>query len=389
MKSTNSFYKGLSLVLIIVVAILLWNMNSLNSSNLEWSMENKVKAEAGTTITNTENTNTANTEFTFGSNTIVEIAKKVGPAVVGVSNKVKVPGYSRMFSEEEEEQGTGSGIIFDERGYIITNNHVVEGADELTVTLAGGKEVPAELVGRDSVTDLAVIKIDESNLTVAPLGDSSKVQTGESVIAIGNPLGLELAGSVTAGIISGVRNEMVIDGKKMNLLQTDAAINPGNSGGALVNAKGEVIGINTLKETFAGSNNGMPISAEGIGFAIPINDAMPIIEQLMKDGKISRPALGIIASEINQDYAKAYKRQYGQSIPTGILVRGVVNNGPADKAGLQPGDIITQFNGAELETFQQLSDILQNSKIGSKVQLTIWRDGKEMTVQVVLEDTQN
>ena len=201
---------------------------------------------------------------------IVAAAKKVGPAVVGITNKA----YVRDFFNRTQlmERGTGSGVIYDKAGYIATNNHVVEGASEIIVSLPDGRTVKGKVLGADAVTDLAVVKIDADNLTVATFGDSDTLQVGEPAIAIGNPLGLEFRGSVTAGVISALNRSIEVGERKFNLIQTDAAINPGNSGGALVNADGEVVGINSAKVAVSG--------VEGIGFAIPINTAKPILQEL-------------------------------------------------------------------------------------------------------------
>ncbi len=302
-------------------------------------------------------------------NPVIEIAQRVGPAVVGVTNKVTM--FNNFLENSiEAEQGTGSGIVISEDGYIVTNNHVIEGATNIGVVLPGGKQVEAQLIGQDSRTDLAVLKVKAEGLTAAKLGDSDKIRPGELAVAIGNPLGHQLAGSVTVGVISAVGRTLQVDGKTLNLIQTDAAINPGNSGGALVNKKGEVIGINTLKQAAVG--------VEGIGFAIPINDAKPIIEQLIDYGYISRPGIGIWGSEITEQAAKEYK------VPVGILIRRVVVDGAAAKAGIVPGDIIIKMEGKTIKTFDQLNKILQEYKVNDKVKLVIWRDGQEIEITLTL-----
>lgn len=216
-------------------------------------------------------------------NSITKVAESVGPAVVGISNKTE--GYFG-----QEDQGSGSGIIFDPNGYIVTNNHVIDGAQKITIKLSTGKVLNASLVGTDRRSDLAVIKVDAKNLPVAKFGDSSKVKVGDVAIAIGNPLGEEFAGTVTAGIVSATNRKIQYAGAVYKLIQTDAAINPGNSGGALCNDAGEIIGINSLKE-----------KAEGIGFAISINEAKDIIKSLMDYGKVSRPYLGVAGKTISSE----------------------------------------------------------------------------------------
>ncbi|MDD2497806.1 MAG: trypsin-like peptidase domain-containing protein, partial [Desulfitobacteriaceae bacterium] len=215
---------------------------------------------------------------------VVAIAEQVGPAVVGISN---LDVYSDFFrGEQEVEQGTGSGVIFDSAGYIVTNNHVVAGAAKLMVSLADGRQIPAEIVGTDARTDLAVIKIKADNLTVAKFGNSDDLRVGEIALAIGNPGGAEFARSVTQGIISGLNRLLVTEeGLQFRLIQTDAAINPGNSGGALVDIKGRVVGINSIKIARTGF--------EGMGFAIPSNTVQGIVSDLIKYKRVIRPALGV------------------------------------------------------------------------------------------------
>ncbi|GHU38033.1 hypothetical protein FACS1894105_11250 [Clostridia bacterium] len=232
--------------------------------------------------------------------TVSETAAKVSPAVVSITASVTI---TDRFGRVSTSSGSGSGIIFSEDGYILTNNHVVEGADTVIVKLATGAEYPAKIVGTDSITDLAVLKLDGKSLPYAVFGDSDKLITGDLAVAIGNPLG-EFSGTVTSGIISATDREITIDGEKMNLLQTDAAINPGNSGGALVNAYGEVIGVVNAKESALG--------IEGLGFAIPINDAKPVIEQLIKNGYVTgRPGMGVSYIDITAATARFYRMEAG------------------------------------------------------------------------------
>ena len=263
--------------------------------------------------------------FIKSDNPVVEISEKVGPAIVGITNKSTIRQRHPLWGDtyEEESEGYGSGIIISEDGYIVTNNHVIENADELIVILKGGKEVKATLIGKDSVTDVAVIKIEEPDLTVAKIGDSDQVRQGELAIAIGNPLGHALAGTVTVGVVSAVDREITHGQQQFTMIQTDAAINPGNSGGALVNSKGEVIGMNTLKTR-----------AEGLGFAIPTNEFMPIAQELIEKGDIERPGIGVLISEVTDDMIETY------GFPKGVAIVEIAPDGAADKAGLLPRDII-------------------------------------------------
>jgi serine protease Do len=301
---------------------------------------------------------------------VVEIAEQVGPAVVGVSNRGIVKDFFGRTSVEE--RGSGSGVIIDERGYIVTNHHVIEGASEIIVSLADNSIVEAKLVGSDSRTDLAVLKIDPKgkNLPVAILGDSTKIKTGELVVAIGNPLGIEFARSVTMGVVSATERTLSIGEEQFSLIQTDAAINPGNSGGALVNMQGQVIGINSAKLVISG--------VEGMGFAIPISNARPIIEELIEKGYVSRPYLGILGTAIDEITARR------TGLPQGIIIRQLVKGGPAHKAGIKEMDIITAVDGKEVKDFTGLNTIFDSHKPGDEITVTIDRDGEKLELTLTL-----
>jgi serine protease Do len=303
---------------------------------------------------------------------VVEVSRAVGPAVVGIANfqsRGGVFGGSGL-----TEVGSGSGFIIDStHGYIITNNHVIEGAEKIMVSLADGRNLAGKLVGADARTDLAVVQIAEaSNLTAVKIGDSSELQVGEPVVAIGNPGGQEFARSVTTGVVSATNRILNIEGESsFNLIQTDAAINPGNSGGPLTNYKGEVIGINSAKNQEQGF--------EGMGFAIPITDAMPTIEQLIAKGYASHPALLV---NIDSRYTEEYAAQRGW--PAGAYVAAVSVGGPAEKAGIKAGDIITKVNGAEVTNSLGLTRELFKYKPGDKVTVTCFRDGTSMDFTATL-----
>lgn len=306
------------------------------------------------------------------ANGFVNIAKKVGPAVVGISNR-----SSKLFStpHPEVEQSTGSGVIFDQQGYIVTNNHVVENAGALIINMPNGKEIPGKLVGRDPRTDLAVVKIDPAqagDFAVATFGDSEELQVGEDVVAIGNPLGLEFAGTVTRGIVSAINRQLVVQDQKFNLIQTDAAINPGNSGGALINTQGEVIGINSIKI--------MSTRVEGLNFAIPINDARPIIDSLIKSGKVVRPWIGIKGATNSESIAKEFKL----SVQTGVLADTIVADGPAAKGGLKPRDVIIAMGNTPIKVFDDLLNYLKERQVGEVVDVKVNRFGQEITLKVTL-----
>lgn len=302
---------------------------------------------------------------------VVQAAKKVSPAVVGITTKV----YNRDIFNRKVlvGEGVGSGIIFDKSGYIATNNHVVGTSKTVIVSLADGQSTEGTVVGRDERTDLAVVKINMDNLPVAEFGDSDSLQVGEPAIAIGNPLGLEFQGTVTAGVISSLNRTIGAEGQSMKLIQTDAAINPGNSGGALVDADGKVVGINSAKISQEG--------VEGLGFAIPINTARPILESLIKNGKVVRPYLGLYG--LDQQMAARFGMQLNVK---GIYIYKLVSGGPLDKAGFQHGDIITKVGDTEVTDFAALQNSLDNYKVGDTVTITYTRGGSETTGKVTLQE---
>jgi serine protease Do len=309
------------------------------------------------------------------NNPVVDISAKVEKAVVGITSttEVTVPDFFNNSNVKKDVEAYGSGIIISEDGYVLTNNHVIEGAKQLYVIMSDGEKVDAKLVGTDPQSDVAVLKIDHKDLTVAKIGDSDKVQKGEFAIAIGNPLGHELAGTVNFGVISAADRTLQMDGKTMKLLQTDAAINQGNSGGALVNMRGEVIGMNTIK--LGGE------LVEGLGFAIPSNVFKPLAEEIIKTGKVTypeKPWLGVYTAEINEDTSK----QLGY--PIGILVTDVAQDSPALTAGIKPGDVITGLGGKDIVTFDELKEALNSHKIGEVVDVKLWRNGSDFVLKVKL-----
>ncbi len=302
---------------------------------------------------------------------VVRVAKTVGPAVVGITNKAVARDF---FNRTVETEGVGSGVIFRKEGYIVTNNHVIAGAKELIVSLADGNTINGELVGADEVTDIAVVKVDSKDLPVAKFGNSDDVMVGEPAIAIGNPMGLEFAGSVTVGVISALNRTLEINDRRVKLLQTDAAISPGNSGGALCNADGEIIGINSAKL----ATNGV----EGMGFAIPINTVQTIIDELMQKGYVARPYLGVTIF----DKQTAARYGYTLSIDKGVYVFQVAIGSPADKVGLQRGDIILSIDNKEVNSVTEVRNDIAARKIGDKVKIRFDRDGRESNVDIVLEE---
>ncbi len=304
----------------------------------------------------------------------VDISKKVGPSVVGITSTVN--NIYSIFSTSSVSEGTGSGIIISSDGYIVTNSHVIEGASAVKVTLNTGTEYEAKVIGNDSKTDLAVIKIKPNEtLTVAELGDSSQIQVGERAIAIGNPLGLEFFGSTTQGIISAINRKITVGDRTMSVIQTDAAINEGNSGGALVNAYGKVIGINAVKISAS--------SVEGMGFAIPISEAKPVLEDLIKFGYVKgRPVLGISARNVTKEMAAR------QGWPIGVQVMSTQVGSGAEIAGLEQGDIITKADGKEVKNFDALTEIKDSHKPGEIMKLEVYKYATGLTAKVQIKLTE-
>jgi serine protease Do len=332
-----------------------------------------------------------------GSQALVEVAKLVTPAVVNISTSRVLKGqegfpltpffedpfFRRFFGDEffrqfevpreRREQSLGSGVIIDSNGYIVTNNHVISKADEIKVLLNDRREFKGKIVGTDPKTDLAVIKINAAGLPSIPWGDSSQLQVGELVLAVGNPFGLNQ--TVTMGIISAVGRANVGIADYEDFIQTDAAINPGNSGGALVNIRGELIGINTAIFTRSGGYM-------GIGFAVPSSMAKSVMESLKTKGKVVRGWLGVTIQEVNADLAK----QFGLEDAKGALVSDVLENSPAEKAGVERGDVIIELGGKPVESASQLKNMVAQLTVGSKVDLTVVRDKKEKRLAVVIAE---
>lgn len=301
---------------------------------------------------------------------VSDIVEKCKDSVVEITTESASSGNS-IFGQYVS-QGAGSGVIISKDGYIVTNNHVVSGATSLKVTTTDGTEYDASVVGKDSQTDLAVIKVDANNLQAATLGDSAILQVGDPAIAIGNPLG-ELGGTVTTGIISATDRQITIDDETMTLLQTDAAINPGNSGGGLFNADGNLIGIVNAKESSTG--------IEGLGFAIPITPAQDIITELMQNGSVtSRPALNVSL----YDYTSNNQGQYSK-YEDGCYIVQIVKNGAADKAGLKQNDRILSFDSEQIQSTSDVKNVLKKHKIGDTIKMVVERDSKKITVEITLQ----
>jgi Do/DeqQ family serine protease len=329
-----------------------------------------------------------------GLPTLAPMIRKVSPAVVNIATRGTIrergaqnpllddPFFRRFFDVPPDTgprarpfQSAGSGVIFDARsGYIVTNAHVVENASEITVTLQDGRDLKAEIIGSDTPSDVAVLRVKTDGLTQIPLGDSARAEVGDFVVAIGNPFGLQH--TVTSGIISGLSRSGINPDGYEDFIQTDASINPGNSGGALVNLRGELIGINTAILSRSGGNI-------GIGFAIPVNMARSVMEQLIRYGSVKRGQLGVSMYTVTPDIAHSL----GLPSVVGALVSQVVEGSPADHAGIRTGDVITSVNSQPVKSNSELRNTIGLLRVGDKVEIGLLRDGKPLRVTAVIADT--
>ena len=343
---------------------------------------------------------------------ITNAVDKVQDAVVSVINLQSqnqgTNGFGQLFGQQQQESSDdsnleasseGSGVIYKKSGnsaYIVTNNHAVEGQQGLEVLLKDGTKVKAELVGTDAYSDLAVLKISADKVNkVASFGDSNSLKVGEPAIAIGSPLGSEYANSVTSGIISSLNRQVTSTNESnqtvnINAIQTDAAINPGNSGGPLVNIEGQVIGINSSKiASTSASSSG--VSVEGMGFAIPSNDVVNIINQLEKDGKVTRPALGITMVDLSAVSTQQQEQilKIPESVTNGVIVTSVQPTTPAEKAGLKQYDVITKIDDTDVSSGVELQSVLYQKKVGDSVKVTYYRgkEKKTTTIQLTIDQS--
>ncbi|MFX4262532.1 S1C family serine protease [Pelotomaculum propionicicum] len=368
---------GAFLAGMLVVAVLSFTAGLRGLPRITWADENSAAALQGTQLPG------------LGPDTIPDMVSRAGPAVVRINTTTisesrldpffNDPFFRQFFggqfdipSQQQESHGLGSGFIISTDGYILTNEHVIEGVSQIEVTLSNTeKSYPARLVGSDKDLDLAVLKIDaDSDLPTVTLGDSNSIRVGDWVVAIGNPYGLDH--TVTVGVISAKGRPMAIDDRQYrNLLQTDASINPGNSGGPLLNLRGEVVGINTAINS----------QAQGIGFAIPSSTVKSVIDELINKGGVAHPWLGVYLQSLTKESAQSY----GLSNTSGALVAQVVSGAPADKAGLMAGDVIVGFNGSAVTNSDQLIELVQGTSIGSQVEIQFIRNGETKAAVVTIE----
>lgn len=370
----------LSYSAMILIAVMMLTGGIILSSEYDISITRSSPVQA------VENVNASSTNVFLGPDTIQNIVKQTSPAVVKIETETKInnqlnpflndPFFREFFGDQfrgrpEVQTGLGSGFIISKDGYIVTNNHVVNNATKINVFLSTRQEpYEAKLVGSDAQLDLAVLKIDAgNNLPFLEFGDTNKLEVGSWVIAIGNPYGLDH--TVTVGVISAKGRPITIDGNQFkDLLQTDASINPGNSGGPLIDLQGKVIGINTA----------INAQAQGIGFAIPSSTVTQVLDQLISDGKVIRPWLGIYMQPVTKELAD----YFGLNKVTGVLINAVAENSPAQKAGLQRGDIILEYNKKAINSPEELQEEVSKSKIGEQVVLLIHRNKNTLYVPVTI-----
>ena len=389
MKHLQKFYKkGVKVLIIILIGFLSGALGSFVTLQLYQKQGNQATNNNSGTVTQTSYKN---------ENSTTQAVNKVKDAVVSIITYSSNSRQSSVFNADEANSDSdnqqiaseGSGVIYkknDKDAYLVTNTHVINGASKVDIRLADGTKVPGEIVGSDTFSDIAVVKISSEKVTtVAEFGDSSQLSVGETAIAIGSPLGSEYANTVTQGIISSLNRNVSLkseDGQAISTkaIQTDTAINPGNSGGPLVNIQGQVIGITSSK---IASNGGT--SVEGLGFAIPSNDAQNIIKQLESDGKVTRPALGIqMVNLSNVGASDLRKLNIPSGLTSGVVVRSVQSNMPAN-GHLQKYDVITKVDDKEIASSTDLQHALYNHAIGDTIKITYYRNGKEETTSIKLD----
>lgn len=369
-----------------VMIMSLWAIPALTKDSSAETPEVTVSsapAEEEASAAPTEIQGGAGISVTNPNNPVPEIAEAAGKSVVSVQlyNRSYVSGQQPI----DQAIGSGSGFVISDDGLIMTNHHVVEGANRIQVVAMDGREYDAEVVGSDPSTEVGLLRVQGLDLPALPIGNSDEAKTGEMVIAVGNPINETLSGTVTVGYLSGTNREMDLNetGVKVPMLQTDAAINPGNSGGPLLNANGEVIGITTMKTVYAGmSDSGSAISAEGIGYAVPISTAMEVANQILENGSVPvpvKPGIGFSYRPVTAQDAQMW------GVPEGAMVASVVPGSPADRVGLREQDVIVQLDGVDLAGGAELPTF-DSKNVGDVVSAVVWRNGRTYDVEFVLAD---
>ena len=351
-------------------------MKYLNENTSETAADEKEVTEKETVLLTSGRVSNTLTETAANSGKLMsasEVYKANVNSTVGITTSIK----TNYFGYETTAAASGSGFIISADGYIITNHHVIEGANKITVTLYDGKSYDAELIGSDESNDIAVLKIDADDLTPVVLGSSSDLSVGDEVVAIGNPLG-ELTLSLTAGVVSALDRTITTENTTMNLIQTDTAINSGNSGGALFNMYGEVVGITNAK--YSSSASSSQASIDNIGFAIPIDNVKSLVESIIKNGYVVKPYIGVSVSEVSSEL-----KDYG--VPAGVAIKVVNDNSPAEKAGLKVNDVITEVNGKEMTSKSELIALIKASSKGDELKLKVYRNGSYTEITVIVDET--
>jgi S1-C subfamily serine protease len=314
---------------------------------------------------------------TQGAGGVTTIAKKVTPSIVNID--VRIDSQETPFFSTGQQEGTGSGVIYTADGYIITNNHVVAGARDITVTLASGQELEARVVGTDTENDIAVIKIDKTGLPAITVGDSDNLEVGQLVVAVGSPLGFEQ--TVTAGIVSALHRNVTAGGQSgqastlTDLIQTDAPINPGNSGGALCDSSASLVGINAIIASQSGGS-------EGIGFAIPIDTAGKVADDLIAGRSVSHPYIGVQGQTVSTEIAS----RYGLPVSEGAYISRVVSGSPANDAGIKDGDIVVAAEGRQVKSMDDLIGAIRRKNVGGRISLTFYQGGDKKAADVTVEE---
>ena len=361
-----------SVVALIFSSVALYRSNQLVNSGRQ---STGVDIKVATTAVQTTN----GSEISSNSSGVVDVADAMKNKVAYISVYGQTSGTFSN-SVQYAQISNGSGFVVSGDGYVVTNYHVIENGSSYKITL-NTEEYDASVVGYDLYSDIAVLKINNADkqFDAVVLGDSNTIKVGEMAIAIGSPLGAKLNNSVTVGYISALEREITSNSHTLTMIQTDAAINPGNSGGPLLNSSGQVIGINTMKSTIAGYDDyGNTISTDGISFAIPISDALPIITEIIETGKYQRPGIGITYYTIDSETSRR------NNISQGLLIRNVLSDSPASNAGLQVDDIITAIDGKEIKSATDLNNVLDTKKVGDKITITVNRKGNNVDVELTL-----
>lgn len=377
-KGSEILIKTLGIALFLAIGFASGSIYSTftnNNSDVISASQNLASTNKTSTTLLTSNTSTTTSEYVPTS--LADVVSQTADSVVEITQYTTTSPYYSYTAE-----GNGSGVIISSDGYILTNNHVIDGATKISVRLRNGEEYEANLIGKDSKTDIAVIKIEAENLTVAKIGNSSNALVGDFVLAIGNPLG-KLGGTVTYGYISALEREISVEGSIMNLMQIDAAVNPGNSGGGLFNANGELIGIVSAKST--------GYDVEGLGFAIPINDVSEVINDILTHGyATNRPFLGVslkdVTYSLNNNYYGGLFGMFGQQLQYGATVDSIVKDSAAEKAGIETGDIIVSIGGKVISTSSEAVSEIANYNVGDKIEIGLIRNNRTKTVTVTLEE---